>query len=95
MRQHQAIKLLPYPPIIINFATTHGYNVVAFALAWSLAATGKIFVYQSSVLVLGYGYGYFEAKDLIKVGLILTIVEGIVMALLVPFYWPLIGLTWK
>lgn len=82
-------------PVIINYAVTHGFNVVAFALAWSFAAGGKIFVYQSSVMVMGYGFGYFEAKDLLKVGLILTIVEGLIIALLVPFYWPLVGLNWR
>jgi anion transporter len=82
-------------PMIINFALTHGFNPVAFALAWSFSAGGKIFIYQSTVMVLGYSFGYFEAKDLFKVGLALTIVEGIVMALLVPLYWPMLGLGWK
>jgi hypothetical protein len=29
-----------------------------------------------------------------KVGLVLTIIEGIILFLLVPLYWPLIGLSW-
>ena len=33
-----------------------------------IAAGGKIFVYQSSVLMLGYAYGYFETKEIIEVG---------------------------
>lgn len=63
-------------------------------MVWNFASGGKMFVYQSSVLMLGYAYGYFEAKDLIKVGFVLTVVEGIVLALIVPLYWPLIGLYW-
>ncbi len=81
-------------PVIIDYAQTHGYNPQAYAMVWNFAAGGKMFVYQSSVLMLGYGYGYFEAKDLIKVGFILTVVEGILLALIVPLYWPLIGLNW-
>lgn len=81
-------------PVIIHFATTHGYNPVAFAMVWNFASGGKLFVYQSSVLMLGYAYGYFEAKDLVRVGLILTVVEGLILMFLVPFYWPLIGLRW-
>jgi di/tricarboxylate transporter len=81
-------------PVIIRFAVAHGYNPVALAMAWNFASGGKLFVYQSTVLILGYSYGSFEAKDLMRVGLVLTIVEGLVLFLLVPFYWPLIGLHW-
>lgn len=81
-------------PVIIHYAQTHGFNPQAFAMVWNFASGGKMFAYQSGVLVMGYSYGYFESKDLIKVGLILTVVEGVILALLVPFYWPLIGLTW-
>jgi hypothetical protein len=35
-----------------------------------------------------------QGKDLIRVGLVLTIVEGLMLLFLVPFYWPLIGLQW-
>jgi len=54
---------------------------------------GKIFVYQSAVLVVGYSYGYFDARDMFKVGLALTIVQSIILLILVPLYWPLIGLV--
>ena len=53
-----------------------------------------MFVYQSAVLILGYSYGYFRGQDLIRVGAVLTIVEGLILLFLVPFYWPLIGLQW-
>lgn len=81
-------------PVIINFAQTHGYNPVAFAMLWNFASGGKLFVYQSSVLILGYAYGYFDGRDMLKVGLVLTIVEGLILLFLVPLYWPLIGLQW-
>ena len=54
-----------------------------------------MFVYQASSYILGYSYGYFEARDLFRVGAILTLVEGALLMVLVPLYWPLIGLPWK
>ena len=44
------------------------------------------------VLIVGYSYGYFEPRDLVRMGAWLTVVEFIVLMLLVPFYWPLIGI---
>jgi uncharacterized protein (UPF0335 family) len=45
------------------------------------------------VLMVGYAYGYFDARDLMRVGLLLTVVESLILLLLVPFYWPLIGIS--
>ncbi len=81
-------------PVIIKFAQTHGYNPVALAMLWNFASGGKLFMYQSSVLVLGYSYGQFEGRDMLKVGAVLTLVEGLIVMLLVPIYWPMIGLQW-
>jgi solute carrier family 13 (sodium-dependent dicarboxylate transporter), member 2/3/5 len=81
-------------PVLIKFAQTHGYNPVALAMLWNFASGGKLFVYQSSVLVLGYAYGQFDGRDMLKVGLVLTIVEGLIVMFLVPIYWPMIGLQW-
>ena len=49
-------------------------------------------MYQSGVPVAGYSYGYFEPKDLLRIGLCLTIIESLVLLFVVPFYWPLIGI---
>jgi hypothetical protein len=46
-------------------------------------------------LVVGYSYGVFTRKDLLKVGAVLTVVEGIFILLLVAWYWPLSGLAWR
>jgi len=62
-------------------------------MIWTFASGGKIFVYQSAVLIVGYSYGFFDAKDLLKVGLVLTAVESAILVLLVPLYWPLIGVS--
>ncbi|HEY7246977.1 MAG TPA: hypothetical protein VH678_24150 [Xanthobacteraceae bacterium] len=61
-------------------------------MIWTFAAGGKLFAYQSGVLIVGYSYGYFAARDLLRMGALLTIVELAVLVLLVPFYGPLIGL---
>ena len=68
--------------------------MIALALLWTFGGGGGLFVYQSGVYVMGYSYGYFETKDPLKLGLILTLVEGILLVLMVRFYWPLIGLNW-
>jgi len=79
-------------PALLRFASSHGLSPLQLGLIWSFAAGGKIFVYQSGVMVMGYSYGHFEARDLFRVGLILTILESALLLVLVPFYWPLIGI---
>lgn len=79
-------------PPLLNFARTNGLPLLPLGLVWAFAGGGKIFVYQSGVMVAGYAYGYFEPKDLIRVGLCLSLVESIVLLFVVPFYWPLIGI---
>ena len=79
-------------PLLMQFARSHDLNPLALGMVWTFAAGGKIFVYQSGVMVVGYSYGYFETKDMFKVGAWLTVVESIILLFLVPFYWPLIGI---
>ena len=79
-------------PPLLQFAGSRGLSPLQLGLIWSFAAGGKIFVYQSSVMVTGYSYGYFEARDLFRVGLLLTILESALLLVLVPFYWPLLGI---
>jgi solute carrier family 13 (sodium-dependent dicarboxylate transporter), member 2/3/5 len=81
-------------PVLIHYAQGHGFNPTAFAMTWAFASGGKLFVYQSAVLIQGFAYGFFDGKDMFKVGLALTVVEGLLLWFLVPVYWPLIGLSW-
>ena len=81
-------------PMLLVFATANGLDLVPLALLWTIGGGGGLFVYQSGVYVLGYSYGYFQAKDFFKIGVALTIVQGVLLVLLVQFYWPLIGLHW-
>lgn len=79
-------------PVLMNFATSHGLNPLQVGMIWTFGSGGKIFLYQSAVLIVGYSYGYFQSRDLLRIGIWLTIVEAILLILLVPFYWPLIGI---
>ena len=79
-------------PPLLNFAKSSGLHPLPIAMVWAFASGGKIFVYQSGVMVTGYSYGYFKAADLLRVGICLTVVESLVLLLMVPFYWPLLGI---
>jgi di/tricarboxylate transporter len=79
-------------PLVMQFAKQHDMNALMLGLLWTFSAGGKLFAYQSGVLVLGYSYGYFEARDLVRIGALLTLAEFFILLLLVPFYWPLIGI---
>ena len=79
-------------PLVMEFAKSHGMHPLLLGMIWTFAAGGKLFAYQSGVLIVGYSYGYFAARDLVRMGAALTLVEFVVLLLLVPFYWPLIGL---
>src|SRR6201999_225290 len=79
-------------PLVVNFAKSSGMSPLLLGMIWTFAAGGKLFAYQSGVLIVGYSYSYFEARDLLRLGAILTIVEFVILLLLVPFWWPLIGI---
>jgi anion transporter len=79
-------------PVLMDFAKSHNLDPAWIGMIWSFSSGGKLFAYQSAVLVLGYGYGYFRPGDLIKLGVLLTVVDFVVLALSVAFYWPLLGL---
>jgi anion transporter len=79
-------------PVLMNFATSHGLNPLQVGLIWTFGSGGKIFLYQSAVLIVGYSYGYFQSRDLLRIGAWLTIIEAVILMVLVPFYWPLLGI---
>ncbi len=80
-------------PVVLKFFGDLGYHALPVGMIWTFASGGKIFAYQSAVLIVGYSFGYFEAKDLFKVGLILTVVESVILLVLVPLFWPLLGIA--
>jgi sodium-dependent dicarboxylate transporter 2/3/5 len=79
-------------PMLMNHAKATGLDPLALGMIWTFSAGGKIFLYQSAVLVVGYSYGYFTVRDLLKVGAALTVVEALILFFLVPIYWPMIGI---
>ena len=80
-------------PLLMQFATEHGLSALKLGMLWVFASSGKIFVYQSAVLMVGYGYGYFRAKDVLMMGLLMSVVDSVLLLFLVPYYWPLIGIN--
>jgi anion transporter len=79
-------------PLVMDFAAGNDLSPTAIGMAWTFAAGGKLFIYQSGVLALGYSFGAFKGRDLFKLGLVLIIVEALCVSLIVPFYWALIGM---
>jgi sodium-dependent dicarboxylate transporter 2/3/5 len=80
-------------PILMAYAREHGINPLTLGMVWTFGAGPKIFMYESAVLVVGYSYGYFTSRDMMKVGAVLSVVTALILLLLVPLYWPLIGLV--
>jgi Sodium:sulfate symporter transmembrane region len=79
-------------PLLMNFANMHNLNPMALGMIWTFGSAGKLFVYQSAVLIVGYSFGYFKTHDLLRIGLLLTLVEFVAILVIVPFYWPMIGI---
>ena len=79
-------------PVLMQFAHTHNVDPLTLGMIWTFGAGGKIFIYQTAVLVVGYSFGCFTPKDMLKMGLALTLIEFVLLLLIVPFWWPMIGL---
>jgi di/tricarboxylate transporter len=81
-------------PVLMEFAKSHGLDPLVIGMIWTFGAGGKLFAYQSAVLIVGMSYGYFTGRDLFRLGLILTLVQCVLLVFLVLFYWPLLGLNY-
>ena len=79
-------------PALMQFAKEQNLDPLSNGMIWTFAVGGKIFVYQSTTLIVGYSYGFFDSWDCFRIGLSLTVVESLILLFLVPLYWPLIGL---
>ena len=55
-------------PPLIHLAQRRDLDPLAISMIWTFAGASKIFVYQSSVMILGYSYGYFDGRDLLRFG---------------------------
>ncbi len=79
-------------PGLMNYAVTHHLNALALGMVWTFSSGATIFMYQNAVLIVGYSYGYFTSKDLFRLGLWMTAIDSLLLLIVVPFYWPLIGI---
>jgi solute carrier family 13 (sodium-dependent dicarboxylate transporter), member 2/3/5 len=79
-------------PGLMTYASAHHLNALALGLVWTFSSGATIFAYQNAVLIVGYSYGCFTAKDLLRLGLCLCILNSLLLLIVVPFYWPLIGI---
>ncbi len=68
-------------PFIIAYAQQNHLPVLALAMAAGFAAsTHFILVTESPSFVLPYAYGYFSFKDLARIGIVVTIISAILIA---------------
>jgi solute carrier family 13 (sodium-dependent dicarboxylate transporter), member 2/3/5 len=74
-------------PLLMQFAAGHGPSALELGMIWVFSSGGKIFVYQSGVLIIGYAYGYFRPKDILRLGLAMSLVDSLLLVLVVPLYW--------
>ena len=79
-------------PVLMEFALKNGLNPLAIGMLWTFAVGGKLFIYQSLVVIAGYSFGCFTGRDVFKVGLFFLLAENVALLLIVPIYWPLIGI---
>ena len=79
-------------PGLMNYATEHHLSPLALGMVWTFSSGATLFTYQNAVLIVGYSYGCFSAKDLLRLGLWLTAINSLLLLIVVQFYWPLIGI---
>jgi di/tricarboxylate transporter len=79
-------------PPLLAFASSNGFNPLALGMLWTFAVGGQLFIYQSLVLIAGYSFGCFNARDVLRLGAFFVIAENLMLLILVPFYWPLVGI---
>jgi len=79
-------------PVIMKFAADTGLSAAPMGLIWSVATGGKLFIYQSLVLIAGYTFNSYGAKEIAKIGAFFLFFQFAILLLIVNFYWPIIGL---
>ncbi|HEX5229088.1 MAG TPA: SLC13 family permease [Bryobacteraceae bacterium] len=79
-------------PSLMAYAQAQHLNALAVGMIWTFSSGATIFAYQNAVLIVGYSYGCFSAKDLLRLGLWLSVLNSLLVALVVPLYWPWIGI---
>ena len=80
-------------PALLEFAAAEKLSPLALGMIWTFASGPSLMLYQSGIIILGYSYGHFTARDFLRYGLILTIIEFVLLLALVTIYWPFLGLV--
>jgi anion transporter len=80
-------------PPLMTFAAAHGLDPLPLGMVWTFGGGPKFFMYQSTVLIVGYSYGYFSGRDLLRFAAWMSVIEFLMLLLLAVYYWPLIGLV--
>jgi solute carrier family 13 (sodium-dependent dicarboxylate transporter), member 2/3/5 len=79
-------------PGLMAYAQAQHLNPLAVGMIWTFSSGATIFAYQNAVLIIGYSYGCFTAKDLLRLGLWLSLLDSLLLLAVVPLYWPWIGI---
>jgi len=79
-------------PVVMNYAVANNLDPLAVGLIWSFSAAGKFFIYQSLVLIAGYTFGCYNGRDVFRISAFFLVIDWILLLLIVPLYWPLIGI---
>jgi len=79
-------------PGLMAYASAHHLNALALGMVWTFSSGATIFAFQNAVLIVGYSYRCFSARDLLRLGLCLSILDSLLLVMVVAFYWPLIGI---
>jgi len=88
-----AAVVLWWLPLGLEPNVQHALAIAAFmVLAWITHAVDHAVAGFIGCYAFWASYGCFTARDMLKVGAALTIVESLILLFLVPLYWPLIGI---
>ena len=79
-------------PVVMNYALANNLDPLAVGLIWSFSAAGKFFIYQSLVLIAGYTFGCYNGRDVFRISAFFLVVDWVLLLLIVPLYWPLLGI---
>lgn len=77
-------------PFAISYAETFGFSTLSLGMAAGMsAASHYILVTQSPSFVLPYAYGFFSFKDFAKIGIVVTLLGGLLISVgmwISPFF---------
>ncbi len=81
-------------PVIFSTAATMHLNPLWLGMVGTVTCSmGFFFPTQSVSLMTSYGYGYFRVQDVVKAGLVATVIVAGVTLLMATQYWPLLGIS--